>query len=411
MRGKLCRRQCFAAFCRITPAGAGKTVCTGPNKATFRDHPRRCGENPRRPAAHDFRGGSPPQVRGKPKSAPCPRTPRGITPAGAGKTTFFGISTASLPDHPRRCGENVYVFPCVRNKPGSPPQVRGKPKSNLHCSSTCRITPAGAGKTAACSADLTKRQDHPRRCGENVIKVPIRNGSPGSPPQVRGKRSYRRKKDIRAGITPAGAGKTPLVRHLAGGGRDHPRRCGENTNPYCRMDSATGSPPQVRGKPLWMPSGRLNRRITPAGAGKTAFGCIPQAAARDHPRRCGENLQLLLQPQLPPGSPPQVRGKPAMPRARPTAEGITPAGAGKTRDNQHPPPARQDHPRRCGENGCGPVRLPRRMGSPPQVRGKPMQNTLRNAAIRITPAGAGKTLPAAQTPFQFRDHPRRCGEN
>ena len=55
------------------------------------------------------------------------------------------------------------------------------------------------------------------------------------------------------------------------------------------MDSATGSPPRMRGK-------RANKtaevgvfRITPADAGKTVPHSSGNISAKDHPRGCGEN--------------------------------------------------------------------------------------------------------------------------
>ena len=70
--------------------------------------------------------------------------------------------------------------------------------------------------------------------------------------------------------------------------------------------------------------------ITPAGAGKTLS--LPERLRRrqDHPRRCGENLLYLNYEDLQVGSPPQVRGKPAVTAATVVAVRITPAGAGKT---------------------------------------------------------------------------------
>ena len=50
-----------------------------------------------------------------------------------------------------------------------------------------------------------------------------------------------------------------------------------------------GSPPQVRGKPLFSALGGNNSGITPAGAGKTAAVGKLDNAVWDHPRRCGEN--------------------------------------------------------------------------------------------------------------------------
>ena len=70
-----------------------------------------------------------------------------------------------------------------------------------------------------------------------------------------------------------------------------------------------GSPPQVRGKPDKKERLVSDEGITPAGAGKTFFGGVPAALGRDHPRRCGENSVLDGTATEAVGSPPQVRGK------------------------------------------------------------------------------------------------------
>ena len=126
VRGKPDDRTVIVGTNGITPAGAGKTYVKYDLRQAAPDHPRRCGENCHVPVRFLRTVGSPPQVRGKLLIYAQIGRLRGITPAGAGKTSSR-LSHTSLPqDHPRRCGENVYVFPCVRNKPGSPPQVRGK---------------------------------------------------------------------------------------------------------------------------------------------------------------------------------------------------------------------------------------------------------------------------------------------
>ena len=51
------------------------------------------------------------------------------------------------------------------------------------------------------------------------------------------------------------------------------------------------------------------------------------------------------------------------------------------------------------------------MGSPPQVRGKRVERYNGKFTDRITPAGAGKTLPDMGDKTITLDHPRRCGEN
>ena len=51
---------------------------------------------------------------------------------------------------------------------------------------------------------------------------------------------------------------------------------------------------------------------------------------RDHPRRCGENNELMIYAVIYGGSPPQVRGKLKISFANSHDSRITPAGAGKT---------------------------------------------------------------------------------
>ena len=192
-----------------------------------------------------------------------------ITPAGAGKT--FDCLSAQVPiqDHPRRCGENLPAFAKIHSIAGSPPQVRGKRASLRQAASSPRITPAGAGKTFFRMRALPKKQDHPRRCGENHKLTVMCSDGKGSPPQVRGKPTAVPDTFPRHGITPAGAGKTQTLRPSRQKSGDHPRRCGENDAVPTGGDKPQGSPPQVRGKPRKPRQCRSHRRITPAGAGKT----------------------------------------------------------------------------------------------------------------------------------------------
>ena len=167
----------------------------------------------------------------------------------------------------------------------------------------------------------------------------------------------------------------------------------------------------MRGKPRRVC--HLQRRIwiTPAGAGKTAKALTNPTPCRDHPRRCGENKLSQTDSVWDIGSPPQVRGKPLGVTATVGQTRITPAGAGKTFNPESVGGLEEDHPRRCGENPTLRLHLRRCTGSPPQVRGKPTHKSLMRQSPRITPAGAGKT-PSYVPPFAvLPDHPRRCGEN
>ena len=234
-----------------------------------RDHPRRCGENPRH---HQTRGqsiGSPPQVRGKLSLIENLPTIIRITPAGAGKTLVTDFTPATGGDHPRRCGENLRQSVPRDFGDGSPPQVRGKPCSRCVLLFRCGITPAGAGKTDSILSFSMPIADHPRRCGENSPSSGLRESVLGSPPQVRGKHWSKLAEKPVTGITPAGAGKTAIRTTCTMSHGDHPRRCGENRGCTHGINTIMGSPPQVRGKPATAAATAAAARITPAGAGKT----------------------------------------------------------------------------------------------------------------------------------------------
>ena len=228
MRGKRAEGRNRQGKNRITPAGAGKTATSIRVTAFSGDHPRRCGENRRYSQAILRTIGSPPQVRGKPGNVPITAGGSRITPAGAGKTFGRTSGGKNAQDHPRRCGENPCNQSVKAANSGSPPQVRGKLTYPERDREVTRITPAGAGKTRTAYSKIQYHKDHPRRCGENTGLSPVEAGWAGSPPQVRGKHIIRRFQIPVSGITPAGAGKTLLLRCRRMCCRDHPRRCGEN---------------------------------------------------------------------------------------------------------------------------------------------------------------------------------------
>ena len=193
-----------------------------------------------------------------------------------------------------------------------------------------RITPAGAGKTSRNSKKRTTGRDHPRRCGENSGIGILGLFIDGSPPQVRGKLPHYLHFQPHHRITPAGAGKTFKSFIVGCDTKDHPRRCGENASGSRAAAVPYGSPPQVRGKRDNLHFGRGHIRITPAGAGKTTAEVWNEHSKKDHPRRCGENLRAKSKATRGQGSPPQVRGKRACLSVFTLSKRITPAGAGKT---------------------------------------------------------------------------------
>ena len=187
---------------------------------------------------------------------------------------------------------------------------------------------------------------------------------------MRGKLGYSFFNNVGKRITPAGAGKTISRLHVLSFLQDHPRRCGENQSFTRLRKHRLGSPPQVRGKLRCAVNTAVDCGITPAGAGKTIFSFFHPIHNQDHPRRCGENPTTKRAYRRTLGSPPQVRGKPVSAGGLGMTFRITPAGAGKTQHGLRGGWGSEDHPRRCGENMRGNCRYTRLTGSPPQVRGK-----------------------------------------
>ena len=86
MRGKLRITSDFRNVVGITPADAGKTFRSKFSPREIQDHPRGCGENQSSPNPFHNNIGSPPRMRGKRKNYRNSRKRYRITPADAGKT-------------------------------------------------------------------------------------------------------------------------------------------------------------------------------------------------------------------------------------------------------------------------------------------------------------------------------------
>ena len=210
MRGKLYSKSHSASSSRITPADAGKTGYDNTFAVATPDHPRGCGENIDSKRLNRDKLGSPPRMRGKRSVSHHLRCEARITPADAGKTrrklSMHGIGW----DHPRGCGENDLPATAAYRMRGSPPRMRGKPLNARKAVAVRRITPADAGKTKLEKSDKKVYKDHPRGCGENLFMLVIFALPLGSPPRMRGKQRRSSSKKGGSRITPADAGKTGI---------------------------------------------------------------------------------------------------------------------------------------------------------------------------------------------------------
>ena len=93
-----------------------------------------------------------------------------------------------------------------------------------------------------------------------------------------------------------------------------------------------------------------------------------------------------------------------------SAQGITPAHAGKSQLVKAFQRRSWDHPRVCGEKLIGRLARLDGLGSPPRMRGKVFEQVYTRIPFRITPAYAGKRCSARTPTFRTWDHPRVCGE-
>ena len=188
MRGKELPVLVPVNLCGITPAYAGKSTSAPPAPEMRWDHPRVCGEKPKKRAERV--------------------EPLGITPAYAGKRNQPRTLPGCSWDHPRVCGEKLKDLTTIASIQGSPPRMRGKETAGFFLTVCQRITPAYAGKRPPGRWHWGSCRDHPRVCGEKFIAAPFTSGVLGSPPRMRGKVCVHSEKFVQHGITPAYAGKS-----------------------------------------------------------------------------------------------------------------------------------------------------------------------------------------------------------
>ena len=108
---------------------------------------------------------------------------------------------------------------------------------------------------------------------------------------------------------------------------------------------------------------------------------------------------------------PRMRGKHTGRKSADAALRITPAHAGKTFFHCGISFRYTDHPRTCGENRTTAEKKVAKYGSPPHMRGKLCALIPASSPPRITPAHAGKTRGFHRKRTTDADHPRTCGEN
>ena len=168
MRGKVLGVISSQSQIGITPAYAGKRSSTSFRISSYQDHPRLCGEKFIMTVFSPVYGGSPPPMRGKADKVGSTAEKNRITPAYAGKSLRKKWRRSWIWDHPRLCGEKLWIIKMKFLPQGSPPPMRGKVISSSSPENSFGITPAYAGKSPALRPEFAAVQDHPRLCGEKL---------------------------------------------------------------------------------------------------------------------------------------------------------------------------------------------------------------------------------------------------
>ena len=293
---------------------------------------------------------------------------------------------------------------------GSSPRVRGAGPSCYLVRGFSGIIPARAGSRFGFSGASSIARDHPRACGEQRLPTMAAGINTGSSPRVRGAEWNGLNVTVTFGIIPARAGSSCRMATTRAAARDHPRACGEQPLTYQRPALPLGSSPHVRGAVAQLEVVEHRLGIIPACAGSSRSARHRCGGRRDHPRACGEQLRDIWMRYGGGESSPRVRGAAFLVGAFRIHLGIIPARAGSSR--KHPLGSRpcRDHPRACGEQ-----RLPfwapsRPAGSSPRVRGAAPDAGHAVHAVGIIPARAGSSSGRNTARHRRRDHPRACGE-
>ena len=172
-------------------------------------------------------------------------------------------------DHPRACGEHIPFHVVERNTLGSSPRLRGTLGLLLEVGLLFGIIPALAGNTRAMESQTYAPRDHPRACGEHIVRYELYELERGSSPRLRGTLFNCFAHVVDVWIIPALAGNTPAPTRTWATSGDHPRACGEHCCICDNFGQNMGSSPRLRGTRPYLYDASTAHGIIPALAGNT----------------------------------------------------------------------------------------------------------------------------------------------
>ena len=229
-------------------------------------------------------------------------------PAGAGNTCPCPVSISAAAVYPRWRGEHLCTVFAPFAAFGLSPLARGTPYACADNTSGSRFIPAGAGNTNAVRAGSGVTSVYPRWRGEHHDKIPCTTSPIGLSPLARGtlQNTAFEKGYIR--FIPAGAGNTCLLTGTDDPQSVYPRWRGEHCGNKGLINFLTGLSPLARGtRDVWMTT-RSEYRFIPAGAGNTSRKKPRCVLLSVYPRWRGEHDQLAAAHRCSYGLSPLARG-------------------------------------------------------------------------------------------------------
>ncbi len=211
---------------------------------------------------------------------------------------------------------------------------------------------------------------------------------------------------------------------------DHPRSRGKTSRDRRKAGRTAGPPPLAREDRTFPTPDPVNRRTTPARAGRPACRRSSPRAAADHPRSRGKTWSGTVACSSSSGPPPLAREDLVHARIRSANTGppplaredrrqrpperlqcrTTPARAGRPGAGAAAPRTSPDHPRSRGKTLVRGVQVRLDAGPPPLAREDqlPVEDSARGS--RTTPARAGRPRYSTVPSVRAADHPRSRGK-
>ena len=201
-----------------------------------------------------------------------------------------------------------------------------------------------------------------------------------------------------------------MISLAASSAKNHPRVGGEKAGGHRTSPFHTESPPRGRGKERQDHEAGSADGITPAWAGKSLFLVPWLSYHQNHPRVGGEKCSCNFVFTFVHESPPRGRGKVEDMRKAGLNPRITPAWAGKRERREARENRAKNHPRVGGEKSLAFLPSISYIESPPRGRGKGKLPPPALNGTGITPAWAGKSYNTLGAIQQGMNHPRVGGE-